>query len=376
MTPTYTPTLDQVRQLAQQGNIIPIYRELPADLETPVSVYLKLCGQGRSNGTAPSFLLESVEKGRATGPVQLHRPASAPHHHGAGRPDHRRRRRRHGARDAPGRPARRRARAVGRPPAGARAGAAALQRRRGRLLRLRPGALHGAAARHRPAPARHSRPRPAGGGQHGGLRPRAPSHQGDRQHARRAGPARGLRRRRGPHRPDHRRPAQAADAARTPRVPGGRNLAEQLHPGRVRGAGAARQGIHRLRRHLPGGAQPTPHPAHRGRLVHDLPGAAHAQPVALHVLPELPGRGGHRGGAAAAHRLQPGDARAASRTATPTCTPLPAPAGAARPKRRTRSWPPTCWPTRRNWPSTSCWWTWGATTWVGSPSTARSPCRP
>src|SRR5215831_14389214 len=35
----------------------PIYRELPADLETPTSVYLKLSGAG------PSFLLESVEGG-------------------------------------------------------------------------------------------------------------------------------------------------------------------------------------------------------------------------------------------------------------------------------------------------------------------------
>jgi len=36
---TYTPSLDAVRELAKQGNLIPVYRELPADLETPVSVY-------------------------------------------------------------------------------------------------------------------------------------------------------------------------------------------------------------------------------------------------------------------------------------------------------------------------------------------------
>ena len=57
----YKPTLDQVRALAGQGNLIPVYRELPADLETPVSVYLKL----RDN--SPSFLLESVEKGEQLG---------------------------------------------------------------------------------------------------------------------------------------------------------------------------------------------------------------------------------------------------------------------------------------------------------------------
>ena len=38
-------------------NLIPIIRELPADLETPVSIYLKLAGEG------PSFLLESVTGG-------------------------------------------------------------------------------------------------------------------------------------------------------------------------------------------------------------------------------------------------------------------------------------------------------------------------
>jgi len=67
MAATYKPSLDEVRELAGLGNIIPIYRELPADLETPVSVYLKLCGQGSSNGRGPSFLLESVEKGEQLG---------------------------------------------------------------------------------------------------------------------------------------------------------------------------------------------------------------------------------------------------------------------------------------------------------------------
>lgn len=61
MAPQYKPTLDEVRSLAAEGNLIPIYRELPADLETPVSVYLKL----RNGG--PSFLLESVEKGEQVG---------------------------------------------------------------------------------------------------------------------------------------------------------------------------------------------------------------------------------------------------------------------------------------------------------------------
>lgn len=53
----YVPTLAQARDLARQGNLIPVYRELLADLETPVSVYLKI-----ARG-AYSFLLESVEGG-------------------------------------------------------------------------------------------------------------------------------------------------------------------------------------------------------------------------------------------------------------------------------------------------------------------------
>jgi anthranilate synthase component I len=55
------PSLNEVLELASQGNLIPIYRELPADLDTPVSVYLKLAGHGAS------FLLESVEGGEQVG---------------------------------------------------------------------------------------------------------------------------------------------------------------------------------------------------------------------------------------------------------------------------------------------------------------------
>jgi anthranilate synthase component 1 len=65
MTPTYTPTLDHARTLAGSGQLLPVIRELPADLETPVSVYLKLRGAG------PSFLLESVERGEQMGRYSL-----------------------------------------------------------------------------------------------------------------------------------------------------------------------------------------------------------------------------------------------------------------------------------------------------------------
>ena len=53
----YYPTLEQVEQLRHQGNLVPVYREIMADMETPVSAYLKV-NQGPN-----SFLLESVEGG-------------------------------------------------------------------------------------------------------------------------------------------------------------------------------------------------------------------------------------------------------------------------------------------------------------------------
>lgn len=53
----YKPTLAQVEAMADKGNLIPIHRELPADMETPVSIYLKLQDEGSS------FLLESVSGG-------------------------------------------------------------------------------------------------------------------------------------------------------------------------------------------------------------------------------------------------------------------------------------------------------------------------
>lgn len=53
----YKPTLEQVEEMSTKGNLIPIYRDLPADMETPVSVYLKLQDEG------PCFLLESVSGG-------------------------------------------------------------------------------------------------------------------------------------------------------------------------------------------------------------------------------------------------------------------------------------------------------------------------
>ena len=50
------PDLEGFKSLASRGNLIPVYREILADTETPVSAALKL-------GGSPSFLLESVVGG-------------------------------------------------------------------------------------------------------------------------------------------------------------------------------------------------------------------------------------------------------------------------------------------------------------------------
>ncbi len=54
----YYPTLEDVKRYEGDGNLIPIYREIVADLETPVSAFLKI------NRGGFSFLLESVEGGQ------------------------------------------------------------------------------------------------------------------------------------------------------------------------------------------------------------------------------------------------------------------------------------------------------------------------
>ena len=53
----YFPNLDQFREKAKQGNLIPVYKPILADLETPVSAFYKI---GKSDY---AFLLESVEGG-------------------------------------------------------------------------------------------------------------------------------------------------------------------------------------------------------------------------------------------------------------------------------------------------------------------------
>ena len=57
----YSPTLDEFLKYAAQGNLIPVTRRILADLETPLSAYRKIRGQGES------FLFESVEGGEHIG---------------------------------------------------------------------------------------------------------------------------------------------------------------------------------------------------------------------------------------------------------------------------------------------------------------------
>jgi anthranilate synthase component 1 len=53
------PTLDEFRSLARTHTVIPVWRELLADLTTPVAAFSRLVGDGTG------FLLESVEHGEA-----------------------------------------------------------------------------------------------------------------------------------------------------------------------------------------------------------------------------------------------------------------------------------------------------------------------
>jgi anthranilate synthase component 1 len=57
----FQPSLEEFKKKAKQGNLIPVYREILADMETPVSAFRKI-DDGRH-----SFLLESVEGGEKWG---------------------------------------------------------------------------------------------------------------------------------------------------------------------------------------------------------------------------------------------------------------------------------------------------------------------
>src|SRR3990167_1936036 len=57
----YFPSLEEFTGMAKKGNLIPVFREIMADMETPVSAFRNIDRGG------PAFLLESVEGGEKWG---------------------------------------------------------------------------------------------------------------------------------------------------------------------------------------------------------------------------------------------------------------------------------------------------------------------
>ena len=56
------PDLEEFQRVARRGSLVPVYREVLADLETPVSAYMKI-----AKDQPHSFLLESVERADSIG---------------------------------------------------------------------------------------------------------------------------------------------------------------------------------------------------------------------------------------------------------------------------------------------------------------------
>ena len=56
-----SPSREEFRALAREHTVVPVWREVLADLTTPVAAFLRLCGD------EPGFLLESVEHGERWG---------------------------------------------------------------------------------------------------------------------------------------------------------------------------------------------------------------------------------------------------------------------------------------------------------------------
>src|SRR5262245_21368731 len=63
--PTIVPTAAEFRALAKSGKLVPVYREVFADLDTPVSAFRKV------DDGPYAFLLESVEGGETWGRYSL-----------------------------------------------------------------------------------------------------------------------------------------------------------------------------------------------------------------------------------------------------------------------------------------------------------------
>ena len=242
------------------------------------------------------------------------------------------------------------ARADGALPVAARAGVAAVHRRRrrfpgvrhGRLVRAHPGAVASGASE---AGRRRGR-RGVHAVRHGaGLRPRQAPHPDHRQRRGRAGLRSGGRLRAGtcpdPLSGGGNRPAAFRAAVR----PGARRrVSLQYEPPGLRERRAPGEGLHHGRRHLPGRAVATLRDRGRQRSVQHLPRPALRQPVALHVLHPV-GRRLDRGVVA-------GDARPGRGPTRRNAPDRRHPPARGHGRGGTRSWPTSCRPTRRSGPST------------------------
>ncbi len=330
----------EFRALAAQGyNRIPLVLESFADLDTPLSLYVKLAN------ARYTFLLESVVGGERFGRYSfIGLPAEGAHpraRHGD------RGRRRRNDRRAPRRRSAGVRRRVHAPlPRRAASRAAALLRRARRLFRLRHRPPHRDEARRpraarRPGPRRRSRHSPAP--HRGARRRRQPRGQDLPDRLRRSRRARRLR-------PCARAAAGAAPAAAragvdsVPDRHGGHAERQRIRRRRIPAGGAAREGVHRRRRRDAGRAVAADAaPVHVVAAV-ALPRAALAQSVAVHVLLRL--RRFPRG------RRVAGDPGPQGGIRRSRCGRSPARGRAARRARPTRRSRASCSPIPRRSPST------------------------
>ena len=284
------PAADAFAARYARGEPQVVWTTLVADLETPVSAFLKVAG-GRAN----SFLFESVEGGATRGRYSI-----------IGlEPDLVWRAQRHARRDQP-RGART---SPTRSPPAPSAPLAALRALIAESRIVLPEKLPPMAAGlfgylgydmvrlMEELPARQSR-----SDRHSG-RDHDPPDRGDRvrrraghDHDGDAGAARGRRRRVGCVQPRDRaalrdrrraRPAARQGSRRRDRRPARRAADLEHHAGRIQRDGRARQGIHRGRRHLPGGAVAALRGAVHALAVRALPRAAPGQSGAVPVLPRF-----------------------------------------------------------------------------------------